>query len=288
MSDPRYIETAGSSRPVLRYHGGKWNLAPWIISNFPAHRVYTETFGGAASVLMQKPRSYGEVYNDLDGEVCNLFRVLRDPAQGRELKRVLELTPFARSEFDASYLPDGDPVEQARRTVIRSFMGFGSVAASGRLTGFRANANRSGTTPAHDWAHFPNALITMTARLQGVVIENRPAAQIMKQHDGLDTLHYVDPPYPHSTRTGTAQYDRIYRFEMKDDDHRFLAETLRTLDGMVVLSGYPCDLYDHELYSDWQRTERPSVADGARPRTEVLWFNDLAWSRHSTRQMELL
>jgi DNA adenine methylase len=274
------------TRPVLRYHGGKWNLAEWVISNFPKHRVYTETFGGAGSVLIQKPRSYGEIYNDLDGEVCNLFRVLRNPSQSRELRRILELTPFARDEFDASYLPDGDSIEQARRTITRSFMGFGSVAASGRLTGFRANANRSGTTPAHDWANYPATLNALTQRLQGVVIENRPAAHVMFQHDSPETLHYVDPPYPHSTRTGTAQYDRIYRFEMKDDDHRFLAETLRSLDGMVVLSGYTCDLYDVELYSDWHRVERASVADGARPRTEVLWFNAAAWSQRGQQTLD--
>lgn len=274
------------TRPVLRYHGGKWNLAEWVISNFPSHRVYTETFGGAASVLVQKPRSYGEVYNDLDGEICNLFRVLRNPSQSRELTRLLELTPFARDEFDAAYLADGDPIEQARRTVVRSFMGFGSVAASGRLTGFRANANRSGTTPAHDWSNYPASVSALTERLQGVVIENRPAAQVMLQHDSPETLHYVDPPYPHATRTGTAQYDRIYRFEMKDGDHRSLAETLRSLDGMVVLSGYPCGLYDDELYPDWQRIERGSVADGARPRTEVLWFNDAAWANRSQASLQ--
>lgn len=62
-------------RPVLRYHGGKWLLAPWIISHFPRHRIYTEAYGGAASVLLRKPRIFSETYNDLDGEI---FRVLPD------------------------------------------------------------------------------------------------------------------------------------------------------------------------------------------------------------------
>jgi len=110
------------TRPVLRYHGGKWRLASWIISHFPPHRVYVEPFGGAASVLLRKPRSYAEVYNDMDGEIVNVFRVLRDPARARELERVLRLTPFAREEFELSYIRDEDPIEQARRTIVRAFI----------------------------------------------------------------------------------------------------------------------------------------------------------------------
>ncbi len=91
-----------NKRPVLRYHGGKWKLAPWIISHFPPHRIYVEPYGGGGSVLMQKQRSYSEVYNDLWGVVVNVFRVLRDPSQAAELERVIRLTPFAREEFEAT------------------------------------------------------------------------------------------------------------------------------------------------------------------------------------------
>lgn len=266
-------------RPVLRYHGGKFLLARWIVSHFPAHRVYTEVYGGAASVLLHKPRTYAEIYNDLDGEVCNLFRVLRDPAQAREMKRLLELTPFARVEFEQSYLPGGDPIEQARRTVVRSFMGFGSAAASGNATGFRNDANRSGTTPARDWVNYASALEFFTSRLQGVVIENRPALRLIEQFDKVEALHYVDPPYVLETRGLKNPYcKKGYRFEMTDDQHRELAATLQLVKGMVVLSGYASPLYD-ELYTGWHRVERPSLADGARPRTEVLWLNASAHER---------
>jgi len=258
-------------RPALRYHGGKWILAPWIISHFPAHRVYVEPYGGAASVLLRKPRSYAEVYNDMDGEVCNVFRVLRNPAQARELERLLQLTPFAREEFEESYLDDGDPIEQARRTIVKSFMGFGSDAIRSLYgTGFRANSNRSGTTPAHDWTNYPHQVASFTSRLQGVMIENRPAVEVIAQHDGRETLHYLDPPYVHQTR-GRSHVHR-YLVEMSDLDHRELAEVLHAVRGMVVLSAYPCGLYD-ELYADWRCVQRPALADGARPRTECLWLS---------------
>lgn len=268
------------TRPILRYHGGKWRLAPWIIAHFPPHRVYVEPYGGAASVLLRKPRSYAEVYNDLDGEIVNLFRVLRDPAQARELERLLRLTPFARAEFEQAYLSDGDPIEQARRAIARSFMGFGSDSLF-QVSGFRANSNRSGTTPAHDWAHYPDVLPAMVERLRGVVIENRPASEVIRQHDSTTTLHYVDPPYVAQTRSYLRQAKYAYRFEMTDDDHRELASVLREAHGMVVISGYPCDLYDNELYPDWQRVERPAFADGARRRTEVLWLSPGASRRLS-------
>jgi len=116
------------ARPLVRYHGGKWKLAPWILSHFPQHRCYVEPFGGGASVLLRKPRSYAEVYNDLSGEIVNLFRVACD--RGDELVRACELTPFARDEFIETWKPSPDPLEQARRTIARSFMGFGSAAAT--------------------------------------------------------------------------------------------------------------------------------------------------------------
>ena len=252
-------------RPALRWHGGKWLLAPWIISHFPKHQVYVEPFGGAMSVLIRKPVSYAEIYNDLDKAVVNFFRVLRS-ARAQDLIEALRLTPFAREEFVEAYAESDDPVEQARRLVIRSFMGFGSNGHN-RATGFRANSNRSGTTPAHDWANYPDALAAIIGRLRGVTIENRDAIAVMQQHDSDRTLHYVDPPYV----LGTRDKGNDYRFELSDADHRALADSLNKLTGMVVLSGYRCDLYD-DLYRDWRRADRKAHADGARDRVESLWF----------------
>ncbi len=271
------------TRPVLRWHGGKWLLAPWIISHFPAHRVYVEPFGGAASVLIRKERAYAEVYNDLDDDVVNLFRVLRDRKNGDQLLADLRMTPFARTEFNEAYLPTDCPVEQARRLIIRSFMGFGSDGHNGaRPTGFRANSNRSGTTPAHDWTNYAGPLEMIIARMEGVVIEKRPAIEVMAQQDTPLTLHYVDPPYVWETRSKAHNSSKKnYRHELSDEDHVQLLEVLKNLQGMVVLSGYATPLYDDAL-SGWRRVERAALADGARERTEVLWINPAALDAHGS------
>lgn len=275
-------------RPVLRWHGGKWLLAPWIISHFPQHRVYVEPFGGAASVLLRKTPSYAEVYNDLDDQVVGLFRVLQRPDHAARLVDLLRLTPFARREFDLAYQPTDDAVEAARRLIIRSFMGFGSNGTH-RATGFRANSNRSGTTPAHDWNNYPDSLRAVVERLKpleaqssGVTIENRDAVECMCQHDGPDTLHFVDPPYLFETR-GDAGAD--YAHELTDADHHALLAALCDLQGMVVLSGYPSAMYDETL-AGWERVEREALADGARKRTEVLWINPAA-STSRRKQVDL-
>lgn len=268
------------TRPVLRWHGGKWRLAPWIIGHFPKHRIYVEPFGGGGSVLMRKARSYGEIYNDLDDEVVTLFRVLRDPEQAAALERGLRLTPFARMEFRDAYEPTDDPLERSRRLLVRAYMGFGSNAHASqhkghRSTGFRSNSNRSGTTPAHDWMNYPDILTAVVQRLSGVVIENRDAQVVMAQHDGPETIYYVDPPYLPETRARGNRYDlawRMYRHELSRDDHAELLAFLCALDGMVVLSGYANDLYDQALF-DWQRVTCKAYADGALEREEVLWLN---------------
>ena len=263
------------SRPALRWHGGKWRLAPWIIENLPPHRIYVEPFGGAASVLLRKPRSYAEIYNDLDRDVVVLFRILRDPERAAELIRQLRLTPFAREEFKDAYEVPYKAMDRARSLVIRSFMGFGSNGHA-RSTGFRSNSKRTGTTPSRDWMNYPDALEAIVERLQGVVIENTTASAVISDHDSPETLFYVDPPYVPATRDKGADY----RHELTDTDHVALLERLRAVEGMVVLSGYPHPLYDEALIG-WRRIERESLADGARARTEVLWISPSA--SHASR-----
>lgn len=267
------------TRPALRYLGGKWRLAPWIIENLPAHQVYVEPFGGGGNVLLRKARSTVEIYNDLDDDLVNLFRVLREPGPAEALIAGLDLTPFARSEWASAYQPTSEPVERARRLIVRSFMGHSSCAARiDRTTGFRACNLAANADPAKSWSTYPEALRLVIQRFAGVAIEQLPAEQLIPQRDGVETLFYVDPPYVQSTRSQKqtrAAPSNGYRHELDDADHERLLEILCGVKGKVVLSGYPSALYDR-LLKGWTVVERPVLADGARPRTEVLWLNPAA------------
>lgn len=261
--------------PVIRYHGGKFRLAAWVLDHFPPHKCYVEPFGGAAGVLIQKPRSYAEVYNDLDGDVVNLFRVLQGVESSQRLIELLTLTPYARSEFELAWLATEDAIERARRTIIRAQMGFGSAGASKSITGFRIDTSRAYGTAQHLWERYPSHVSAIAQRLTGVLIENRDAVEVMKAHDAQDTLHYIDPPYMHSTRVRGSQKGRYYRHELNDEQHAELLATLTTLQGMVVLSGYPNELYERSLQG-WSKnttSARISAGRGADTRTECLWIN---------------
>lgn len=267
------------TRPLLRWFGGKWILSSWIIDHFPPHRIYTESYGGAGSVLLKKPRSYAEIWNDLDDDVVNLFTILRSRESSSELRRRLYLTPFARLEFELAYQKTHDPIEKARRLVVRSYQGFGSTACNpNRKTGFRPGSNRSGTTPAHDWANYPRCLASIIKRLQGVVIEREPALKLLRRHDTEETLHYVDPPYLHQTRAQGHDIRHRYSYELFAHDHLELSKTLKDLKGMVIISGYPSKFYD-DLYSGWTTFQRDAMADGALKRVEMLWLNKSAAER---------
>lgn len=261
------------TKPAIRYMGAKFRLAPWLLQFFPAHELYTEAFGGSAGVLLQKPRSHGEVYNDLDGEIVNFFAVLRDAQLREVLIEQLRLTPFARDEFDEAWEGDPDPVERARRLCIRAQMGFGSNGANKRSTGMRTDIRRASANAMNFWVRYPDGLAAIGSRMQGVLIENRTAIEVLQQHDSPSTLHFVDPPYVHGTRV--MRSNGGYRHEMSDEDHAELLEVLLELQGMVIVSGYDSELYAGML-GEWRREEtdsRIAAGRGTKLRREIAWLN---------------
>lgn len=258
-------------RPFLSYFGAKWKIAPWVISFLPGSRNYVEPFGGSGAVLLRKPRSHTEVYNDLDRNVCNAFRMLRDRPD--ELVRALDLTPYAREEYERAFEECGDELEMARRFVVRCWLGHSQCAGfSDRQghPGFSTAEKGTGGSRSMGWANYADSLLGVVDRMRGVVIENRPAMELFDMWDTAETAWYLDPPYVHKTRLDSA----IYRHEMSDGEHLDMLERVRLLKGTVVLSGYGCDLYD-SLLGDWERHERRALAgtpsELENERVEVLW-----------------
>lgn len=256
------------TRPVMRYYGGKWRIAGSIVALMPRHEVYVEPFGGAASVLLQKPRATCEVYNDLFSEVVNVFRQLRDAPE--VLLRGLFLTPYAREEYVAAYEPTSDPIEAARRFVFRSTAGIGSNS-SVKLNGFRTSLCDVKHATATSWANLPETLLLVVDRLRGVIVESRDYAKIMAQYDAPHTLHYVDPPYLGATRKVKG---RGYAHEMMGiEAHEALLAFCLGLKGRVMISGCESEVYESALRG-WHKQVLKGGRDQSNERTrEVVWMN---------------
>ncbi len=216
-----------------------------------------------------------EVYNDLDNEVVNLFRVLRDHRSRKQLEEKLYLTPFARDEFFQAYEETECPVEKARRMIIRAQMGFGSAGATKGKTGFRMAGGRQKNYELVLWDKYPDRLQGIASRLKQVLIENQEASKIINYFDNEDTLFFVDPPYVRSTRAANVT---AYRYEMSDLDHIALLDQLNEVRGRVIISGYEHEIYNTRL-SHWKKVSKLVQASGNRggvTREEVLWINPQA------------
>jgi len=264
------------TRALLKYFGGKWAIAPWILPYLPPHRVYVEPFGGAASILLRKPRSRIEIYNDLDEEIVNIFRVVQDPIMCQQLIRRLRRTPYSRREFELAFQASHNAIIRAQRAITRSYQSFHHESLfNPRKRTFGDALHRSGGDGrSHGWVNYPRALVTISNRLRGVVIDCQPALKVIRAQDASDTLFFVDPPYMPSTRSKSG-----YRHEMTEDEHFMLLETLRAAQGFVVLAGYPSSLYDRMLH-DWHRVVCPHrAAFSNRLRTEVLWISPRAFAQ---------
>ncbi len=256
-------------KAALRYFGAKNRLAGWVNSFIPDHRVYVEPFGGSAAVLLNKPRSEIEVYNDIYRDVVNYFRVLRD-GDVNELVRLLELTAFSREEYQqaAEALPDDGGLEAARRFLVRSFMCIASNGVFRAKGGFRWGGLKRVPSHAWDWRLFPDRLHAVADRLQGVYIENIDALEVMGKFDSPETVHYVDPPYMLEARTKDGRYDHEYTAS----DHGKLLWFLSQLKGKVMLSGYRTAEYAKVL-KDWSLVSCATRASQNAPREECLWLN---------------
>jgi len=257
------------------WYGGKFSHLDWLLPLLPSCHHYCEPFGGSAAVLLNRPPSPVETYNDLDGEVVNFFRVLRDEKE--RLIEAIGLTPFSREEFALACQldPNVSALERARRFYVRARQvrtGLAQKASLGRWANCK-NTSRAGMSGAVSrWLGAVEDLPAIAERLLRVQIENRPAIDVIRLYDSPGTLFYCDPPYVHATRTDL----NAYGYEMSDEEHEALAAVLNRVRGKVALSNYQCALMD-KLYPTpkWRKTvvgPRTNHATKGK-RVEVLWTN---------------
>lgn len=275
---------------VAKVPGAKWRLIDWYLAHLPARQVYIEPFFGSGAVLFNKPRSPTEVVSDVDGRVVALFRVLRDrPA---DLTRAVELTPWAREEWDNCRKAGDvdDEVEKARRFLVESWQSHGlrSLSRSGWRYDGPGGRGGGGRSVAREWSDLPERIAAATKRLQGVHIESRPALDILRRFRGPEVTAFVDPPYPAKTVNG--ERDRLYRHEMMEPaQHEELLAELLQHPGPVLACSYRNETYDASLLgAGWTVLEAHALAEHGNERVEALYLNPVAVTANSAdQQIEL-
>lgn len=253
-------------KAIMKYPGSKWSIARWIIDFFPEHHSYLELFFGSGAILFNKERSNIETVNDLDGNVVNLFEWIRkDPER---LAREIYFTPYSRQIYDSSYmLVPKDDFERAVNFYTRLNMGHG-FRTNGEKVGWKNDIQgRERAYAARDWCNIPEKIMQAAERLREVQIENRTAVELAKRFNYKNVLIYADPPYVLGARHG-----KQYRYEMDDEGHVELLDTLLNHKGFVIISGYDSELYNDKL-KDWYRTETTCYTQSATRKREVVWMN---------------
>lgn len=273
---PPVSKPAGRRKLIpFGWYGGKFSHLAWLLPLLPKCHHYCEPFAGSGAVLLNREPSPVETYNDLDGEACNFFRVLRDEKE--RLVEMIGLTPFSREEFALACEFDAraEPAERARRFYVRARQvrtGLAQRASVGRWANCKATSRAGMSGVVSRWLGAVDMLPEIAERLLRVQIENRPAVDVVRLYDSPETLFYCDPPYVHGTRGDS----KAYGHEMSDEQHAELAAVLDSARGMVALSNYDCSLMD-DLYpkSKWRKIVMPEKTNHATKgkRSEVLWTN---------------
>lgn len=212
-----------------------------------------------------------ETVNDLDSDIVNLFRVLRE--QPEELKRALKLTPYSREEYDLSFEPCDDPVEKARRYMVKTTQAIGAKLCGTSKCGWRNHKQTKIGGTACKWAGITETIYTAATRLRGdtthlVQIEHMDALRLIERYNCSDVLMYLDPPYLRSARKSGA----LYKHEMDDAGQEELLEIIARSKAKIIISGYDSDLYNTAL-TGWRKDYAMSQTTSTEMATEVIWMN---------------
>ena len=256
------------------WYGGKFSHLDFILPNIPMDaKHFCDVYGGSAAVLINRSPAPVETYNDIDSELANFFRTLRDRSD--ELIRRIGLTPFSREELirACQYEPGLSELERARRFFVRARQtrtGLAQTSSEGRWAHCVLTTRAGMSGAVSRWLGSVDGLAEITERLLRVQIENAPALEVIRRYDTAETVFYLDPPYVHSSRGDTTAYEH----EMSDEEHVALADVLLSIRGRAVLSGYRTGLYDR-LFADWTRIDAPirTAHSVRKPRQESLWVN---------------
>lgn len=266
---------------VFPYYGAKGKLASRIVEMFPKHDVYVEPFFGSGAVFFAKMTiANASILNDRDGNIVNLFRVIRD--QPEELAELMMLTPHARDENEENcrrLFEEGidDDMERARVTLAVIQQSFRHVV---KRSGWSyVGGNSRVAKPERRFSLFSSIFRDITEAsqlLRRSIMENQDAIEIIDRYrDNRYALIYCDPPYMHDTRKGKDGYS----YEMADEDHVRFIDVVKSASCAIAISGYNNDLYN-EAFSDWSKKEwkQNMSANNSRlaessSRTEVLWMN---------------
>lgn len=248
---------------IMKYPGSKWKVAEWIVKHFPPHKVYCEPFFGSGGVFFTKMPSYIETINDLNGDIVNLFKVVRERPE--ELAAAIEMTPFARDEYINCYEITGDDVERARRTLVRHHQSFGTTNSN--LNTWRNSQTANSPRCAAVWKQLPKIILDVCGRLKDAQIENIDALTLIERYNDPETLLYLDPPYLQGTRKRG-----MYKCEMTDKQHEELLGLVKQSKSKVCLSAYDNELYNEEL-KDWFTAEIKTTAQMGKQRVEKIYMN---------------
>lgn len=254
-------------KTILRWPGSKWRIADWIARQFPTHETYVEPFFGSGAVFFTKRPSGTETINDIDNEVVNLFRIVRDHAE--KLCKAIEMTPYSRQEYISSMDEKAaDSLERARRFLVRTWQGYGGKTNC--TTGWAHDRSNSVFRPKY-WSLLPTRILNIVERLKMVQIENMDALELIALYNRKSTLLYVDPPYLLETRT-SKHYKHEFTTRKK---HMELLEVCMKHKGFCLISSYDNELYN-TILKDWTKRTIKVQTNNAKTAIECLYVNPAA------------